>query len=365
VKRLAVLGTVLGALAAPALAQAAPSVARPNPALVGIRLDYVNALPAPGILQPLGQSVIVAATDDAAFLRFRQLDDLGGFMPAPVGKLALSSGGRDIHPHTFAPEIPLFAHAAGDQVSSFLAGNSQASTTPDNGTRPVPGLGVPTPPPPPTASNTTPPANQGFGGAPGGNGGGGATGTTTTTTTRAAPPTTTTTTTTPTTAVTATTTSTISTTTTQAASAGGGGGGGGGLTGGSGSGDCGTPGLQIVSNPAGCVVSMASGAPGSSVSEVMTITNTSSSVYTVSLKAEGANNNHLWSDLEMGVYPEFTPPPSPLPPLAYWIAQFNDLTTLNPGQTIAYVIVLYLPTTAGNQDMGKSAAITFHWRATG
>jgi hypothetical protein len=361
VKRLAALATVLGALAAPALAHAAAPLARPNPALVGIRLDYVNALPAPGTLQPLGQSVIVAAIDDEAFLRFRQPDDLGGFIPAPIGKLALSSGGRDIHPHAFAPEIPLFAHAAGDKVSSFLAANGEATTAPDNGTLPVPGLGVPTPPSPPTASNTVPPANQGFGGTPGGDGGGGPG--TTTTTTRAEPPTTTTTTTT-TAAANTTTTPTISTTTTpQAATAGGGGGGG--PSGGSGSGECGTPGLQIVSNPPGCVVSLAGGAPGSSVSEVMTITNTSSSVYTVSLKAEGANNNHLWNDLEMGVYPEFTPPPSPLPPLAYWIAQFNDLTTLNPGQTIAYVIVLYLPATAGNQDMGKSAAITFHWRALG
>ncbi len=361
-KRLAVLATVLGALAAPALAHAAAPVARPNPALVGIRLDYVNALPAPGTLQPLGQSVIVAAMDDEAFLRFRQPDDLGGFMPAPIGKLALSSGGRDIHPHAFVSEIPLFAHTARGEVSSFLAGNGEATTAPDNGTLPVPGLGVPTPPPPPTASNTVPPPNQGFGGAPGGDGGG--TTSTTTTTTRAKPPTTTTTTTTTAAAATTTTTSTISTTTTLAATAGGGGGGG--PSGGSGgSGECGTPGLQVVSNPPGCVVSMATGAPGSSVSEVMTITNTSSSVYTVSLKAEGANDNHLWNDLEMGVYPEFTPPPSPLPPLAYWIAQFNDLTTLNPGQTIAYVIVLYLPTTAGNQDMGKSAAITFHWRALG
>ena len=355
-KRLAALATVLGALAAPAFAHAAPPVARPNPALVGILLDYVNPLPAPGILQPLGQNVIVAATDDEASLRFRQPDDLGGFMPAPFGKLALSSGGRDIHPHAFAPELPLFARAAGDQVSSYLAGNSEAAPTPDNGTQPVPGPGVPTPPPPPTASDTVPPANQGFGGTPDGGGT-----TTTTTTTRATPPTTTSTTTT-TASATTTTTSTITTPTTTAEVATVGGGPSGGSGGG---GDCGTAGLQIVSTPPGCVVSVASGAPGSAVSEVMTITNTSSSVYTVSLKAEGANNNHLWNDLEMGVYPEFTPPPSPLPPLAYWIAQFNDLTTLNPGQTIAYVIVLYLPTTAGNQDMGKSAAITFHWRALG
>lgn len=57
---------------------------------------------------------------------------------------------------------------------------------------------------------------------------------------------------------------------------------------------CGVIGLQIESNPPGCVISLTEGAPGSSVSEVMTITNTSSSVYTLSLKAEGANNNAPW-----------------------------------------------------------------------
>ena len=352
-KRLAALATVLGMLAAPTLAHAAPPVARPNPALVGIRLDYVNALPAPGVLQPLGRRVIVAATDDRAFLRFSRPDDLGGFMPAALGTLALSSGGRDIHPHAFPPQIPLFERAAGGEVSSYFAGDGNAAVTPDNGTLPVPGLGVPTPPPPPTAANTVPPANQGFGGIPGA--GGTTTTTAATTTTRAKPPTTTTTATT-----TTTSTITIAATTTQAAGAGGGGG----VGGGSG-GTCGTSGLQIESNPPGCVVTLTAGGPGDSASGVMTITNTSSSVYTLSLKAEGANNNHLWSDLEMGVYPQFTPPPSPLPPLAYWMAQFNDLTILNPGQTVAYVIVLYLPTTAGNQDMGLSAAITFRWRALG
>ena len=46
-------------------------------------------------------------------------------------------------------------------------------------------------------------------------------------------------------------------------------------------------------------------------------------------------------------------------------AQFNDLTILAPGQTISYVIVLYLPTTAGNADQGLTAVIGFHWQATG
>lgn len=353
-KRLAALATVLGALAAPALAHAAPPIARPNPALVGIRLDYVSALPPPSTLAPLGPRVTLAATDDTLFLRFRQRDDLGGFMPAPVGGLALSSGGRDIHPHAFPPQIPLFARVAGDQVSSFLAGNDEAAA-PDNGTLPVPGLGVPAPPPPPTPSNTVPPANQGFGGTLEAGGGGGGT-TTTTTTRRAKPPTTTTT-------ASTTTASTITApaTTAQSPTAGGSGGGGGAP----GAGTCGIPGIQIDSSPPGCVITIGTAAPGDAVSEVMTITNTSGTTYTLSLRAEDANHDHLWSDLQMGVYPQFTPPPSPLPPLSYWTAQFNDLTVLAPGQTVSYVMVLYLPTTAGNADQGLTAVIGFHWQATG
>jgi hypothetical protein len=355
VKRLAASAAVLVALAAPALAHAAPPIARPNPALVGIRLDYVSPLPGadgkPATLAPLGRGVIVAAVDDADFLRYRQPGDLGGFLPAPLAR-----GGRDVHPRRFASELPLFARAAGGKVTSFLAPTGQTTpTSPDNGASPVPGLGIPTPPPPPTA-DTVPPANQGFGGAPQG-------GTTGTTTTRPKPPPTTTVTTTTVTATTSTgTTAPTTTSVAPAGTAAGGGGSGGGSSGG---GACGTAGLQIVSTPPGCIVSIAQGTPGSSASAVMTITNTSSSTYTLSLQAEGANDNALWGDLEMGVYPEFTPPPSPLPPLAYWMAQFNDLTTLNPGQTIAYVVVLYLPTTAGNQDQGLSASIAFHWRALG
>jgi len=184
VKRLAASAAVLVALAAPALAHAAPSIARPNPALVGIRLDYVSPLPGadgkPATLAPLGRGVIVAAVDDADFLRYRQPGDLGGFLPAPLAR-----GGRDVHPRRFASELPLFARAAGGKVTSFLAPTGQTTpTSPDNGASPVPGLGIPTPPPPPT-TDTVPPANQGFGGAPQG-------GTTGTTTTRPKPPPTTT-----------------------------------------------------------------------------------------------------------------------------------------------------------------------------
>lgn len=97
----------------------------------------------------------------------------------------------------------------------------------------------------------------------------------------------------------------------------------------------------------------------------MTIENTSASTYTLALQALGPNNNHLWQDLRMAVYQQGTPPPAPFPPLQYWLAQFNDLVTLNPGDSITYMIALYLPTTAGNADQNTSATIGFDWRATG
>jgi hypothetical protein len=336
VKRLAALATVLGALAAPALAHAAPPIARPNPALVGIRLDYVSALPPPSTLAPLGPRVSLAATDDNDFLRFRYVDDLGGFMPAPLGIAVIAGGGRNVH-WDVGRRRPL------------------PTTTPDNGRQPVPNIGVPLPPPPPTPADTLPPANQGFGGRP--TAGDGTTTTVATTTRRKPPPPPP-----PTTNASTTTTTTTATASGGAVTSSTGGGGGGG---GPGTGTCGIPGIQIDSNPPGCVITIGNAAPGDSVSEVMTVTNTSGTTYTLALRAEDANHDHLWSDLQMGVYPQFTPPPSPLPPLSYWTAQFNDLTILTPGQTVSYVVVLYLPTTAGNADQGKAAAIGFHWQATG
>ena len=330
-RRLVTLVVVLGALAAPALAHAAPPIARPNPALVGIRLDYDAALPA--MLDPIDPPVLGAAAYDKGFLRFRYVDDLGGFMPAPVGAGLVAGGGLNNH-------------------WDIGRAKPAPATALDNGKLPIPGIGVPVPPPPPTPSNTVPPANQGFGGRPSGST---TTTTTTPTTTRRKPPPPTTT----------TSTTTASTTTTSGTATGSVGtspsGGGAGPA----SGTCRIPGIEIESNPPGCVISIGNAVPGDSVSEVMTVTNTSGTTYTLALRAEDANHDHLWNDLQMGVYPQFSPPPSPLPPLSYWTAQFNDLTILAPGQTISYVIVLYLPTTAGNADQGLTAVIGFHWQATG
>jgi len=128
---------------------------------------------------------------------------------------------------------------------------------------------------------------------------------------------------------------------------------------------CGVPGIAITRDHPGCVLTIAGARPGDSVSETMTVQNTSGSSYTLSLEAVGPNDNHLWQDLQMAVYEQGTPPPAPFPPLLYWLAGFNDLTTLAADQTVNYVIVLYLPVTAGNADQGESAVVGFRWQALG
>ena len=367
-KRAAFLAVLLGALAVPALARAAPPIARPDPVTYPIKLDYED--PLPGSLAPLGQGAILASTRDQAYLAFERRDDLGGFVPAPIGRLTLTTGGHDVlSPGTHKAQIPLFQRSAGGKINSFTFTGAPSGPTPppDNGN----GNGVTPPPPPTPGNNNVPPANQGFGGLPGGGKSGGGsttTGTTTTggnggghgggttTTTSKPPPTTTT------TPATTTTETTTTTTTTPSGGGGGGGGGGSGCSGGTcAAGSCGTPGIQIDSAPPGCVISITNAAPGDSVSEVMTITNTSGSPYTLSFRAVGPNNNHLWQDLEMDVFDPFLGPT--LSPLQLWLGTFHALTPLAPGATVQYEIELYLPTTAGNSDQGKSAVISFQWRA--
>lgn len=357
-RRLAAAAAVAGALAAPALAHAAtPSIARPDPVTYPVRLDYSSPL---ATLAPLGQASVAASRIDLASLAYLKTGDLGGFLPAPVGTIALASGGRDVlSPGTHESQIPLFAQWAGGAISSFTFARPPTgpTPTPDNGR----GHGV-RPPVPPMPGNVPPPANQGFG-ANGNGGGGGSSGGGTTTTTKRPPPSTTTTATTTTTTVPTTTTAAATVTTTTS---GGGGGSGGGSTGCSGgscsSGTCGTPGISITSSLPTCTISLTDAAPGDSVQETMTIQNTTGSPYTLSFKATGPNNNHLWGDLQMAVYdPSGGVPTPPYPPVTSWIGAFNTLTTLNPGQSVQYVILLYLPTTAGNADQGLSAVIGFVW----
>jgi hypothetical protein len=375
-RKLVVVGAVLITFAAgQGVARAA--IARPNPGFVSIQLDYVNALRSAsgGIasLPALDPAVIEQAVADQQFLAYLHRDDLGGFVPAPIGGFALSSGGHDVVGRAGGKsQIPQFAEAASGRVRAFAFTGALPATTPDQGQQPVPGLGVPPPVPAPTNTNTAPPPNQGFGGRP-------ATTTTVsittteatttgakpattepaTTTTRTTPTTTTT----PSTPTTTTPTTTESTTTTTTTT------GGGGApspsppsppTGNS----CGTIGLSIDSNLAGCRIYAVNMAPGDSAFERMTIRNESDVPFTLSLRASGAPNR-LWDDLELGVWEVGTPAPSPLPALLWWTAQDNQLTTLQPGETVIYQIELALPATAGNADQGYGATIDFHWHAQG
>jgi hypothetical protein len=105
-------------------------------------------------------------------------------------------------------------------------------------------------------------------------------------------------------------------------------------------------------------------APGGAVSEVLTLRNTTDAAFTLSLKATGTQNG-LWNELRLGVWEDGTPAPSPLPSLLLWTTQFNALRTLQPGQSVSYRIVLYLPTTAGNATQGLQASVDFVWHAQG
>ena len=364
------LATGIAALAAPGIVHAAP-IARPNPILVSTQVDYVNPLRSAsgGIasLAPLEQAVIEQAVSDQQYLAYQQRGDLGGFAPAPVGRHALVGNGRAIVGTARPPtQIPQFSLSGSGTIQAF-APTGGATGPPDNGTTPLPGLGTPPAIVPPTNNNTVPPPNQGFGGkpSPGTTTTPGTTtspqpGTTTTTpttttrpppTTTTAPPTTTTTTTTTTTPTTTTapttTTTPPPTTTTPPPSS-----------------SCGTAGLSIVIDNATCRLYAVNMAPGDSVTEHATITNTSDQTFDLSMRASGVTNR-LWDDLQLGVWPVNTAAPSPLPGLLLWTTQYNALTTLAPGQSITYVIELYLPQSAGNADQGLTATIDFNWKATG
>jgi hypothetical protein len=341
-----------------------PGVQRPNPALSGFQLDYESPLPAPGggvaSLRPLDPHATAASVHDLRFLAYRDVDDLGGFVPAPVGGRALVGLGRTLVGRFGRAQIPLMRVQAGGAVASFgLTGQPPAGGKPDNGRQPVPGIGVPVPAPQPSGERLPPPANQGFGGRPGNGGGNGGGGTTTAPTT-----TETTTTTAATTTTTAPPASTTGDTGTTPGGGGGGGRGGGGGGGGGGPGNCGTTGLKITSDLAGCRIVAVDMRPGDATTERLSVTNESGGPFTLALQATGTQN-HLWQDLRMAVYHDGDPPPSPLPPLVYWTTQYNDLDVLAPGETVTYVVELYLPTSAGNVDQGLAAVIDFDWQATG
>jgi len=355
---LVVLAAAVHAHVASAADVALPApIARPNPATYALKVDYraplTSADGGTASLPPLDPAVTEQAFHDLQYLAYLKIDDLGGFIPAPRGQHALSSGGHTVvgANHTL-PQIPLFGEAANGGIKSYTFTGGPVTTPPDNGKGPVPGLGVPpaTPVPP---TGPVPPANGGFGGRPPEGGGT----TTETSPTPTAPPGTTTTprptttTTTTTTTPTTTTTSpprpptTTTTTTTPPPS-------------------CGTAGIDITSNLTNCQIYAINMAPGDSTRERLTITNTTSSTYTLSLQAAGTQN-HLWNDLSMAVWEEGTAPPSTPPRLLDWTSGYNNLTTLAPGQTVVYLVELALDASAGNGDQNMAAVISFRWRATG
>lgn len=379
------------ALAAPGLAHAAPPIARPNPLFVGISLDYISPLrtPSGGVatLDELDPAVTNKAVADLAYLNYQRVDDLGGFIPAPLGG-GYNLGGRAVVGAANKAQIPLFGTYATTKVRSYtFTGALPNGPLPpaQGGATFVPGLGVPPAVPPPTNGNTTPPANQGFAGKPGGTTTVSvtttvgsptteATGTTTTngktttrqkTTTRpnttTAPATTTapTTTTTPTTPITTTTpttstepTTTTSPTTTSSHSS-------------PGPTDCGTIDVSVTSD-LNCKFVITNAKPGDSIIENYTIVNTGNTGYDVSLQITNDDppDNHLWGDLTMGIWETPGAAPNPYPPLSDWTPSHITLDHLNPGATIHVRVECLLPTTAGNIDMRMAAVMTLNWKAT-
>jgi hypothetical protein len=373
VRRLALVFTLACcALGAPGLAHAAPTIQRPNPLFVGIRLDYINPLPTPkgsqktaATLEPVQMPVIQSSVTDLDGLRYQSAADLGYFIRARKGD-TFAAGGRRLVGLLRRSQIPLYGVYAHTKVRSYTwvrGFPSGAFPLGEGGASFVAGLGVPPEVPPPTNGNTTPPPNQGFAGNPGGTTTvsvtttvpSGTTGTTTTGKTTTTPPPTTTAP--PTTTVPATLSET--TTTTPTTTGGGGGGGGSG-------GDCGTIDVSVTSDLS-CLFILTNAKPGDSIVENYTIVNTGTQGYDLALRISNDNppNNHLWDDLTMGIWETPGAAPNPFPPLNDWVPSYITLDHLDPGTTVNVRVECLLPATAGNSDMNAAAVMTLNWKVTG
>ena len=335
-RALVLLGVVVALAVASAASgqQTQPVLRRPNPLFVSIGLDYVNPIPAPGggfaMLDPESQPVIPSSVKDLRYLEYEKRDDLGGFIPAPQGWLAIGSCRPKVNlSDKPCPGVNLGKGLNGKSQINFYS-NNQVNDKINSYTW-LHGLGLGKgkcaacnlvgPPGLFPSTSPLPPANQGFGGQ---------------TPPPPKPPKTP-------------------------------------VTVGNDTGDCGTKGISIISNlpkrtVAGqpvnaCVIYVINQAPGDGTFEKMKITNTTSVPYTLSLRATGTPNR-LWQDLQMGVWIDGQAAPSPLPPLHFWTAQYNDLQVLQPGQVVHYLIELYLPLSAGNADQHLPAVIDFNWHAT-
>lgn len=358
----------------PAGAQGA--IARPDPVLAGVHLDYESPLKGssgePATLNPLAPAVSRQAVSDERYLYYHTQGDLGGFVPATVGESASFSGGRAIvGSHLGSSQIPQYGQAAEGVVRSFaFVGSARRRQSPQNGRAPVAGLGIPPEAPLPSNSNAVPPPNEGFGGRPvnrpeGGSkpangsqppsgkpGGGGSRpgksergsggkskhppggkhppATTPATTPTPAPP-------------------PAGEEEGQPSGSGGGA-------------SCGTVGLAIASDHSTCRIYAVNMEPGQSASETMTVRDEAGVPFTLSLRASG-EENRLWNDLRLGVWQQATSAPDPLPALLWWTTQDNVLATLQPDQAVSYEVELYLPASAGNEDQGLTARIDLTWSA--
>ncbi|MGH3009782.1 MAG: hypothetical protein ACRDLM_10320 [Gaiellaceae bacterium] len=298
-----------------------PVLRRPNPLFVSLGLDYVNPIPAPGggyaLFDPQARPVVNASVRDLRFLEYENRGDLGGFIAAPKGWLAIG---------TCRPKVNLGDKPCPGVTLTGVGGKSQIDFYSNNqvgnkinsytwlhgfggGKNKCAACGTLVPPSPFPSNTPLPGPNQGFGGLP-------------------KPPKK------PTTPVTV----------------------------GNNTGDCGTKGISIVSNLPKCRIYVVNQEPGDGTFEKMKITNTTSVPYILSLHATGTPNR-LWQDLEMGIWVKGQPAPSPLPPLHFWTAQYNEIQVLQPGEVANYLIELYLPLSAGNADQKLPAIIDFNWRA--
>lgn len=297
-----------------------PVLRRPNPLFVSLGLDYVNPITLPNgsvvtSLTPLGRSAIKASVRDLEFLAYERRDDLGGFIAAPLGWLATGNcyppkagvvcPGRPLKGRFGKNLVPFYKNQAGTKVVSYTYLHGIHNKQPCLACGITPPVAFPTGPP-------VFPANGNFGG-------------------QVTPP-----------------KKPRKPTTPVIAG---------------GAGDCGTAGISIVSNLRHCRIYVVNQEPGDGTFEKMTITNTTNVKYVLSLKATGSQNR-LWDDLEMGIWEEGQPAPTPLPPLHLWTQQFNELITLDPGEVVHYRIELYLPLTAGNADQHLPAIINFVWHAS-
>lgn len=313
VRAFVLTGAVIAAAAVSAAgAPTTPVVQHPDPFLTNLTLDYTSPVSAPGggaaTFAPLGARAIDASVHDLGFLHYRSRGDWGGFLPAPVGWLAVETGGRVIVGARQKAGLPLFASQADGSVQSFTYRHDVPSHdgAGNVGSGPV----VPPPPAPPTAAPpsgngcfggcTAPPAHHQGHGLPIPNGG---------------------------------------------------------------AGSCGTAGLAITSDRPHCRIFVVDRKPGDAGYEHVTVTNTSSSPYVLSLEAVGTPESTLSNDLELGIWRTGDASPDPLPPLRFWTTQYTPLATLSPGTSVRLTLELRLPTAAGNGAQRLSAVVDFLWRA--